>query len=185
MRRSRIGRRSVSTSSPPRNAGAGARKAPPATMGMTFVGMGVYPEDNKAAPPGAETVFRSVSRSVSRLGFPLLSRPRRGIGTLRSCSVFLLLEVAMLRRALRVDLALLRIGAFLLFVLRRALACARGRRGRIDLRRRRCIGLRSRLRRRFLRTGGGVHAVGALVASGGQCKRGGQNADLQTHTFSP
>src|SRR3954462_4304623 len=102
MRRSRIGRRSVSTSSPPRNAGAGARKAPPATMGMTFVGMCVYPEDHTAAPPGAETVFRS----VSRLGFPLLSRPRRGIGTLRSCSVFLLLEVAMLRRALRVDLAL-------------------------------------------------------------------------------
>src|SRR3954467_14496442 len=177
MRRSRIGRPSVSTSPPPRNAGAGARKAPPATMGMTFVGMGVYPEDHTAAAAGHRDGFP--------LGLPLLSGLRSGIGTLRSRGVSLLLEVAMLRRALRVDLALLGIGAFLLFLLRRGLARARGRRGRIDLRRRRCIGLRLRLRRRFLRTGGGVHAVGALVASGGQCKRGGQNADLQTHTFSP
>src|SRR3954467_5616536 len=162
MRRSRIGRPSVSASSPPRNAGAGALKAPPATMGMTFVGMGVYPEDHTAAPARHRDGFP--------LGFPLLSGLRSGIGTLRSRGVALLLEVAMLRRAFRVDLALLGIGAFLLFLLRGALARARRRRGRIGLRRRRCIGLRLRLRRRFLRTGGRLCAVGTLVASGDQCK---------------
>src|SRR3954466_4897074 len=68
MRRSRIGRPSVSASSPPRNAGAGALKAPPATMGMTFVGMGVYPEDHTAAP------------ARHRDGFPLVSRYFPGLG---------------------------------------------------------------------------------------------------------
>src|SRR5262249_52884977 len=106
----------------------------------------------------------------------------RRLGRLRPGVVALLLEIAMLRRALGVDLPLLGIGALFLFLLRGRLARARGRRGRggrIDLRGRRCISLR--LGRRRSRASGRLCPIGTLVASGGQSKHGGQSEDLQTH----
>src|SRR4026208_1234898 len=108
MRRSRIGRPRVSSSSPPRKAGAGARSAPFATIGMTFVGMGVY-------------AGRSYSSARSAPAFG------GGVGPLGPSAVTLLLEIPMLLGGLWIDLPLHGIGALLLLRLGSALTGARGR----------------------------------------------------------
>src|SRR6267142_2619596 len=85
-----------------------------------------------------------------RLSFLLLALLGLGIGSFWPRAVALLLKVAVLLGALGIDLTLDGIGAFLLFLLRGALACARGRARRIDL----CLG------RSLLRTGSGLCLVG-------------------------
>src|ERR1044071_2297264 len=118
-------------------------------------------EDHTAAPTSSGAGFPP--------GFLLGSRVR----PLRPRAVTLLLEVAMLRGVLGIDLTLDGIGPFLLFFLRGALTRARGRARRIGL----------RLGRSLIRTGTGLCLVGSLVASGGRHKHGDQNENLQAHSF--
>src|SRR5947207_1037010 len=93
------------------------------------------------------------------------------VGTLRPRAVAALLEVLVLRRLLRIDLPLDRVGAvFLLFVPARLTGIGRRAR-RVHLRL-----LRGRIRARARAV-----VVGAFVASRGQRERGGENGDLQAH----